>query len=89
MRTILFPYILQDLIDEQLLQNSRKYFFYLSNYSSTKYSFVPIFCVFLQNLKSIEKKVNPILTTDMDPDREQKFILLIHVDRKTLILQSM
>lgn len=25
----------------------------------------------------------------MDPDREQKFILLIHVDRKTLILQNM
>lgn len=77
MRTIYFPmyYIIW-----QILQNSRKFFFYLSNYLTIHlylYNFE-----FLQNLKGTEEEVPPIPTTELDPNREQTFILFTHVDRK-------
>lgn len=37
---------------------------------------------FLQNLKGTEEEVPPIPTTELDPNREQTFILFTHVDRK-------
>lgn len=68
MRTIYFPmyYIIW-----QILQNSRKFFFYFL------YNFE-----FLQNLKGTEEEVPPIPTTELDPNREKTFILFTHVDRK-------
>lgn len=77
MRTIYFPmyYIIW-----QILQNSRKFFFYLSNYLTIHlylYNFE-----FLQNLKGTEEEVPPIPTTELDPNREKTFILFTHVDRK-------
>lgn len=77
MRTIYFPmyYIIW-----QILQNSRKFFLYLSNYLTIHlylYNFE-----FLQNLKGTEEEVPPIPTTELDPNREQTFILFTHVDRK-------
>lgn len=77
MRTIYFPmyYIIW-----QILQNSRKFFFYLSNYLTIHlylYNFE-----FLQNLKGTEEEVPQIPTTELDPNREQTFILFTHVDRK-------
>lgn len=84
MRTIYFPmyYIIW-----QILQNSRKFFFYLSNYLTIHlylYNFE-----FLQNLKGTEEEVPPIPTTELDPNREKTFILFTHVDRKTVTLQNM
>lgn len=74
----LFPYVLHNLTNFTKLA---EIFFYLSNYI-TIHLYLYNFEFFLQNLKGTEEEVPQIPTTELDPNREQTFILFTHVDRK-------